>query len=48
MRRNAYGFEIDRKFYQRAKDEMLNALEIDQMNLMDFELQARRGQVAMF
>ena len=22
--RNAYGFEIDRIFYQRAKDEMLN------------------------
>ena len=22
--RNAYGFEIDRNFYQRAKDEMLN------------------------
>ena len=22
--RSAYGFEIDRNFYQRAKDEMLN------------------------
>jgi len=22
--RNVYGFEIDRNFYQRAKDEMLN------------------------
>lgn len=32
--RNAYGFEIDRTFYERAKNEMLN-FETDQMTLFD-------------
>lgn len=33
--RNFYGFEIDRNFYQRAKDEML--VPPDQMNIFDLE-----------
>lgn len=34
--RSAYGFEIDRTFYQRAKDEMLVFEKENQMNLFDF------------
>ncbi len=34
--RSAYGFEIDRNFYQRAKEEMLVFDKGDQMNLFDF------------
>ena len=29
LERNAYGFEIDRNFYKRAMDEMLNSEAID-------------------
>ena len=47
MRRNAYGFEIDRNFYREAKGKMLNALEIGQMNVLDFEGQVGR-QVSMW
>lgn len=32
---SAYGFEIDRTFYQRAKDEMLTFERDNQMNLFD-------------
>lgn len=34
--RNAYGFEIDRNFYQRAKDEMIVLERNPQMNINDF------------
>lgn len=35
--RSAFGFEIDRKFYQRAKEEMLDfSDETKQMNIFDF------------
>ena len=34
--RSAYGFEIDRNFYQRAKDEMLVWEKDEQMNISDF------------
>ena len=34
--RSAFGFEIDRNFYQRAKDEMLNFSQESQMNIFDF------------
>lgn len=34
--RSAYGFEIDRNFYQRAKEEMLNYQSDGQMNITDF------------
>lgn len=34
--RNAFGFEIDRNFYQRAKDEMLAVDEGTQMEIFDF------------
>lgn len=34
--RSAYGFEIDRNFYQRAKNEMLNYERDNQMSLADF------------
>lgn len=36
LNRSAYGFEIDRTFYQRAKDEMLVFEKENQMNLFDF------------
>lgn len=34
--RSAYGFEIDRNFYQRAKEEMLVFPKDPQMNISDF------------
>lgn len=34
--RSAYGFEIDRTFYQKAKDEMLVFEKDGQMNLFDY------------
>jgi site-specific DNA-methyltransferase (adenine-specific) len=34
--RNAYGFEIDRNFYERAKNEMLVFEEDPQMDISDF------------
>ena len=34
--RNAYGFEIDRNFYHRAKDEMIVLERNPQMNIKDF------------
>lgn len=34
--RSAYGFEIDRVFYQRAKDEMIVLERNQQMNINDF------------
>ena len=34
--RSAYGFEIDRNFYQRAKDEMLVFEKDNQMTIEDF------------
>lgn len=47
LRRNAYGFEIDRNFYRQAREEMLDMLDIGQMNIMDFE--PRNGkQVSMW
>ena len=36
LRRSAYGFEIDRNFYQRAKDEMLVLPKDNQMSIEDF------------
>lgn len=33
--RSAFGFEIDRVFYQRAKDEMLNFKNEDEQTLFD-------------
>lgn len=37
--RSAYGFEIDRTFYQKAKDEMLVFEKDGQMNLFDYMAQ---------
>lgn len=34
--RSAFGFEIDRNFYNRAKNEMLKVEEDTQMNIADF------------
>lgn len=34
--RSAYGFEIDRNFYQRAKEEMLEFEKDEQMSISDF------------
>ena len=36
LNRSAYGFEIDRNFYQRAKDEMLKFEPDNQMSITDF------------
>lgn len=36
LNRNAYGFEIDRNFYTRAKNEMLVLPEDNQMSIYDF------------
>lgn len=36
LNRGAYGFEIDRTFYRRAKDEMLTFEKDNQMNLFDY------------
>ena len=36
LRRNSYGFEIDRTFYTRAKNEMLNPTALSQTNILDF------------
>lgn len=36
LERSAYGFEIDRTFFQRAKDEMLKFESDKQMNIFDF------------
>lgn len=36
MGRNAFGFEIDRNFYQRAKGEMLVFERDEQMGFEDF------------
>lgn len=35
--RSAYGFEIDRTFYQRAKDEMLVFKKDEQINIFDLQ-----------
>ena len=42
MRRNAYGFEIDRNFYKAAKEEMLDSIQMDQMNILDLQTAAQR------
>lgn len=34
--RSAFGFEIDRNFYERAKNEMLNFEKSNQMDIFDF------------
>lgn len=36
LNRSAYGFEIDRTFYQRAKDEMLTFEKNNQMSIFDY------------
>ena len=47
MRRNAYGFEIDRKFYQEAKERMLNPNILAQMNMTDCLLEQKYEQMRM-
>lgn len=37
MGRSAFGFEIDRNFYQKAKEEMLNFEKDNQMSIFDYE-----------
>lgn len=36
MGRSAFGFEIDRNFYQKAKDEMLSFEKNNQMSITDY------------
>jgi site-specific DNA-methyltransferase (adenine-specific) len=45
MRRNAYGFEIDRDFYREATEKMLKPETFAQMNLVDLELQQKYEQM---
>jgi site-specific DNA-methyltransferase (adenine-specific) len=42
MRRNAYGFEIDRKFYREAKEKMLAPEELQQSTIDDIFIEARK------
>ena len=42
MRRNAYGFEIDRKFYREAKEKMLNPETLQQSSIDDIFIEARK------
>jgi hypothetical protein len=42
VRRNAYGFEIDRNFYRRAKEEMLDPAVIQQSTVDDIFIEARK------
>lgn len=37
LKRNSFGFEIDRNFYQRAKDEMINFKVDEQLSIFDYE-----------
>lgn len=37
MGRSAFGFEIDRNFYHKAKEEMLNFEKDNQMSIFDYE-----------
>ena len=47
LRRNAYGFEIDRNFYQEAKEKMLNPASFSQMSFLDIEMQQKYEQMRM-
>lgn len=47
LRRNAYGFEIDRNFYRQATEKMLNPDVLSQMNLIDLELEQKYEQIRM-
>lgn len=44
LRRNAYGFEIDRQFYRRAKDEMLGGDVLNQVQIDDLFIEQRRAE----
>lgn len=49
LRRNAYGFEIDRNFYREAREKMLDEDVFRQVSLMDLERKAARSeQIALF
>lgn len=47
MRRNSYGFEIDRNFYRMAQEQMLNAMELQQVSIIDVEQAVRFEQMAI-
>ena len=47
MRRNSYGFEIDRNFYREAKEKMLDESVFQQVNLMDVERIMKYEQTAL-
>ena len=44
MRRNAYGFEIDRKFYQQAKTLMLDEQTMNQRSVFDIFIEDRKQE----
>ena len=49
MRRNAYGFEIDKKFYREAKEKMLAPEAINTFTVDDLIMeQQKQQQMAMF
>ena len=47
LRRHSYGFEIDRNFYRRAKEEMLPAEAKGQMNILDWVNQGEQMKLAL-
>ena len=36
LNRHSYGFEVSKEFYRKAKDEMLNYKDENQMNILDY------------
>lgn len=46
LRRHSYGFEIDRNFYRRAKEEMLSDEIKGQMNILDWVNQGEQMRFA--
>lgn len=41
LRRNSYGFEIDRNFYRRAKEEMLSDDIFNQVQIDDLFIEQK-------
>ncbi len=47
LRRNAYGFEIDRNFYREAVDKMLKPESFAQVSLLDLEMKQKYEQMRL-
>jgi site-specific DNA-methyltransferase (adenine-specific) len=44
MRRDSYGFEIDKKFFQQAKELMLDPDALNQRTIVDLFIEERRNE----